>query len=544
MPEIPIIQDSATLETATPRSRVQADASDLGATEARGLAQLGQGVGAVAEAASQIDDTFSEAEARDLDAQLAGQLRKRLRDPEAGYLNQRGRNAVDGRAAVETDIDTMVGETAARASNPRAEAMFRAVAARRRESALGQVADWSSQQTNAYQDQVAEARIQEFIDDAVAAYADPAAVQENVAAGQRELATQGARLGWDEATLAQRQRQFQSDVLSRTVVSLAVTDPAAAEDMYLRIRPDLTAQDAGELLTTMRAAQAQARERVTGAVWQAYANGQDPRGLAEWEDFTSNPLFGREHETFNEYRRQRALSGATNSLAVRRSELAGDTLEAQGALNPRALMLLSDYATGRLNVDVRRPRQPAPEMTPEEFRAETGYTPEQARGLFNQLNPDDLLRVLNRRDGQTDNSAIDRAYEDVIRVAEPMAQSMGLSVSGTGQRNIETRGAFRAYLYREVQSYVTENGQRPDDAAVEQIARRALLHTNAIGSTTDEQGRPITSGNRYAFQPVPYSQIPRDVRAAIENQWRLQRGTMPSHSDVEARYADYLRAQQ
>lgn len=537
MAMVPLIQDSAQLQTDTGRQRVQADPDAFGAAQARATGAVAEGLGKVANAAVEIDDNFNEAEARDLDAQLAGQLRKRLRDPEAGYLNQRGRNAVDGRAAVETDIDTMLGETAARASNPRAEAMFRSAAARRRESALGQVADWSSQQTNAYQDQVAEARIQEFIDDAVAAYADPAAVQENVIAGQRELATQSARLGWDPEVLAQRQRQFQSDVLSRTVVSLAVTDPQAADEMYARIRPDLSAQDAGELLTTIRAAQAQARERTTGAVWQALANGEDPRALPEWEDFSSNPLYGREHETFNEYRRQRALSGSANALSIRQSELAGDTLEATGALNPRALMLVTDYATGRLSVGPRRPRQAAPDMTTEQFMAETGMSPQRARAMFGMLNPDDLTRVLTRRNGQSDNTAIDQAYDDIRRVAEPMAQSMGLAVTGSAERTAEQRGAFQAYIMRESRAYVLQNGQRPDDAAVEVIARRALLHV-------DQQGRADQGGRNYAFEPVPYGRIPSGDRAAIESERRLALGRDPTHAEVERRYAQYLQAQQ
>lgn len=532
MAQIPIIQDSATLEVGTGRRRVQASGSDFGAAEASGLAQLGQGLGAVAQAAGEIDDTFAEAEARDLDNQFSQRLRERL---DNDYFQQRGRGAVEARGTAEADVDAIRDELAAQA-RPRAQALFLRAANQRRESALGRIASHANTENERYLNTQTEARLNEFIDNAVAGYADAGYVQEQVQAGFGELNLAARRLGWDEDTIAQRQRQFQSDVMRRTIVQLATTDPTSAEELYTRIRPELTADDAAQLLTTMRAAQAQARERVTGAIWQAYANGQDPRQLAEWGEFTSNPLFGREHETFNEYRRQRAASALTNAATTRASELTGDQLEAIGALNPQALMLITDYATGRLDVRTRVARQPAPDMTPSEFQAATGLSVAQARQLFGRLQPDDLLRVLNRRSEQTDNSAIDRAYDDILRVAEPIAQSMGLAVTGTAEANAEMRGAFQAYLYREARDYVAANGARPDDAAIEMIVRRALLRV-------DRGGRRSADGSNYAFERVPYNNIPRDIRNAIEADWRLRRGVDPSREDVERRYRQYLQAQ-
>lgn len=555
MPTVPIIQDSAQLDTSTGRQRVQATPDAFGAQEARAAGAVAQGIDKVAQVAAEIDDDFNEARAAELDNQLSSRIRNRLYNTTDGYLStQRGRNALDTRGQTEADIDGYAAELANTESNPRARAMFQQVARNRITSELGTIAQHAARENVNYQNQQSEARLNEFTDNAVAAYADPVAVEAQMtgaigsigADGRRqggEIETLARRNGWTPEITDQRRRQYQSDVMTSVIVHLATTDPQAADEMIARIRPTLTAQAAGELLTTVRAAQAQARERTTGAVWQALANGQDPRSLPEWEDFTTNPIYGREHETFNEYRRQRAASAVSNTYTTRLSEAAGDRLEALGALDPRRFMLATDYATGRLNVAARAERRfvggtqgwqiVQPDMTPQEFQRETGMTPQQAQSFFSQLNDDDLLRVLNRRSGQTDNTAIDQAYDDIIRVARPMAQSLGLSVSGQGEDNAEQRGQFEAYVYRQARAHVLATGQRPDDAAIQAITRRALLQAPSGG--WGRQGR-------YAFQGTAYNDIPVEARRAIEADWQAQTGAQPTHTQVERRYAEAMQS--
>lgn len=556
MPTVPVIQDSVQLDTNPGRQRVQATPDAFGAQEARAVGSIGAGLNKVAQVSAEIDDDYNEANARELDNQLSARIRDRLYNTQSGYLStQRGRNALDSRAQVEADIDGFAAELLPQARNSRAAAMYQQVARQRVTDTLGSVATHAARENTAYQNEVSEARLNEFRDNAVAAYADPAAVNGQIAAAigvpqadgnysGGELEAIGRRLGWDNEVLAQRRRQFQSDVTSAVIVHLATVDPVAAEEMLTRARSQLTAQNAGELLTTVRAAQAQARERTTGAIWQALANGRDPQTLSEWEDFSTNPLYGREHETLNEYRRQRALSGAANAYTTRQSEAAGDRLEALGALAPRRFMLVTDYATGRLNVAAGAQRVfvggtagwqiVQPDMTPQQFQRETGLTPEQARGFFSQLNDDDLLRVLNRRNGQTDNAAIDQAYDDILRVARPMAQSLGLAVAGQGADNAEQRGQFEGYIYREAQAYVRANGARPDDAAIDAITRRALLQSPSGG-----WGR----AGRYTFEGTAYNDIPAEARRAIEADWQAQNnGARPSHAQVERRYSEFMQA--
>lgn len=555
MPSVPFIQDSAQLDTGTGRQRVQATPDAFGAQEARALGAVAQGVGKVAQVAAEIDDDFNEARAAELDNQLSSRIRERLYNTNDGYLaTQRGRSALDTRGQAEADIDSYAAELADGETNPRARAMFQQVARNRITSELGTIAQHAARENVNYQNQQSEARLNEFTDNAVAAYADPVAVEAQIAGaigaigadGRRqggEIETIARRNGWTPEITEQRRRQYQSDVMTSVIVHLATTDPQAADDLMARVRPTLTAQAAGELLTTVRAAQAQARERTTGAVWQALANGQDPTSLPEWEDFTNNPLYGREHETFNEYRRQRALSGSANAYTTRLSEAAGDRLEALGALDPQRFMTITDLATGRLTVGDRAQRVfvggttgwriVQPDMSTAEFQRRTGMTPAQARGVFSQLNDDDLLRVVNRRSGQTDNTAIDQAYDDIIRVARPMAQSMGLAVAGQGQDNAEQRGQFEAYVYREARAHVLRTGERPDDATIQAITRRALLQQQSPG--WGRQGR-------YNFQGTAYNDIPREAREAIEADWQAQTGARPTRVQVERRYAEAMQS--
>src|SRR5690606_32955718 len=60
----------------------------------------------------------------------------------------------------------------------------------------------------------------------------------------------------------------------RTIVHLATTDPDAAEDIYTRIRPELTADDAAQLLTTMRAARRQGEDDIIDQAWVFVSEGR------------------------------------------------------------------------------------------------------------------------------------------------------------------------------------------------------------------------------------------------------------------------------
>lgn len=534
MTTVPVIQDSVALDTATGRHRLQGDPDAYGAAQARGIATVAQGVQAVADTASELDDHFNEANARELDNEYSARLRKELYDPEGGYLTaQRGRNAVDARTDVEGRIDAMAMEVAGQARNPRARAMAVEVMRRRAAAALGQVAEHAATQSRAYQSEQIETGLQEATDNAVAAYGDEPTVRANIQTGASMLQRAARLNGWSDETLASRQRQFQSDIIKRTIEQLAVTDPVAAEDLFTRERENMAAQDAGELRTTMRAAQAQARERLSGQIWQAIANGQNPRAIEAWREFSTNPLYGTEHVQVNDYLRARAehaASGVADAALDRISRRTGDELLAIAADTrdggPQRLDLIVRAAQGTLRVGNPMPRQARPDMTEGEFQAATGMSSARARGYYQRLRGDALREVLERVNSAETANSVETTTDRVLEYAEPYAQSAGVEIAG--QSNAQRRARLRVYVYTRVRELL-RSGTPIDQATRDQIARDAVAGSGA--------------SNRAFLDMRAYDEIPRNERNAIEQRMRA-RGQTPTPQLVEEAYARFLASDQ
>lgn len=509
MAQIPIIQDSATLEVGTGRRRVQASGADLGAAEASGLAQLGQGVEAVAQAAAEIDDTFAEAEARDLDNQFSQRLRLRL---DNDYLTQRGRGAVEARATAEADVDAIRDELAANA-RPRAQALFLRATNQRRETALGRIASHANTENERYLNTQTEARLNEFIDNAVAGYADAGYVQEQVEAGFGELNLAARRLGWDEDTIAQRQRQFQSDVMQRTIVQLATTDPAAAEELYTRIRPELTADDAAQLLTTMRAARRQGEDDIIDQAWVFVSEGRRvPPEL--WGRVPGRARIDIQNEI-----RRRAEGGAGGGDRILVEDL--------------RVMAVAD---------------------PERFAQADLRAVRSALGpAYDELA---IAQAEVRRGGQRADVVQQRTAFNALRDVAATTLNIDLTpAEGAPRRERDRAAAFNAALLSEVEAYQAANpGAGINGETAQILIGRAYVGMR--GSLVDRQQGRVEGARgreRLGFRDgrgtdvpavsevvVPYASIPPDVRLRIGTRLQQRLGRVPTQGEVENAYAAYV----
>lgn len=491
MATVPVIQDNVQLQTQTGRRRFSADADAYGGAEARGLANVGQGLASVAEAADKIDLAYSEARAREADNTYAARLREEV----TAYTNsQLGRNAVDNRAAIEARI-AEIGDEVGSGLSGRAANAYREAANRRAAGALGDVAEHSARQARAFQIEQIDVAIDNATNDGVAAFADPEARDRARERGVAEVNRLGALQGWDETITANRRREFASDFNARIITQLAVTDPEAAQALYTAERSNMDAQSAGELLTTMRVAQNQAQERVVGAVYQAFANGQDYRSIPEWRQFTTNPLFGQQHAAFIAHMRAQREQAASVSTAQQDREsrrvaddlLARATDEHLGGV--RMLDLVVQAGQGRLGPPlVMRSEPGAPAgygrvMTDQDFQRATGMTYAEARQRYNALRGDGLRGVLGAigqvRQAQEDAfgpEAMASATNQVMAVAEARANALGVATHGQGNAR-QTQARLRDYIYRRVRQSAASNIPIDPDA----IANEALADVSIPG---------------------------------------------------------------
>lgn len=502
MPTIPQIQDQEQLQVGVGRQRVQASPDAFGAQEARATGAVAQGLDKVGQVALEIDDDFNEAEALELDNELSRRMRDRLYNPESGYLaTQRGRNAVDGRGQVEADIDTMVNELAGTARNERSAALFRSVAGRRAASAYGDVATYASQQSRLYQNEQSEGRINEAVDNAVAAYEDPAVVQANMNTAVAELERLREREGWSPEAYQSRVRRLQSDMSTRVIVSLAATNPEAAQEMYERIRPQLGAQEAGELLTTMRAAQREAEDGAIDEAWTYVAGGQRiPPDV--WQRVP-----GRARIDIQNEQRRRAEGGSG----------AGD----------RNLIDALDI------------------MPDEEFARADLWAVKGALGSnFRRM----AERQRSVREGDQSADVTDRRtrYNALLDIA---GTTLGIDLSA-GERNPdrERATAYSAALLRETEAFFAANPGAPIDNETAQVligrayvAMRGDGVSHLQGRVEGDRGRARDTRVRATTEVnVPFDSIDASLREQIRLGLRRRIGANPTRGEVENAYAAFL----
>lgn len=515
MATVPVIQDSEQLQTGTGRQRIQADASSFGGLEARALGNVAQGLDKIDAVVKQKNDEADELNARELDNELTRAMRERLYNPQTGYVSsQRGRNAIDGQAQVEADLDGIAATMASRARSPQARAMFERAARQRVLSGLGDVSTHATRETQAYENDIFETGVNEATDGAVAAYGDAAAVEQNVQRGIGAIRAFGGRRGWAPDVIQSREEAFRSGVMSRVIVQLATTDPTAADELFTQIRPSLSAQDAGELRTTMRAAQAQAREQVTGAVWQALANNEDPRALPQWHEFETNPLFGREHEQFNEYRRQRAREAAAG-------------LHQQS--NTPAYWEAHVFSLQ------------SPQMFVRALPSFLSRHPEISREDIGRL----MSRAEEIRQGGGANGQVS-VFNAVRSVAEPL---VGFDLSPTqGEfRNNETAltraqeqsRAFDASLAQVVAGFVEQNrGRQPNPEETQMLIGQALIQMRAGAPQGVRTGDVAGQAVMEAFF-IPYDRIPQSDRSRIQAMLARRYPNAVTRQMVEQTYQQY-----
>jgi hypothetical protein len=503
MPTLPLIQDSVRLDTDTGRQRIQASPGAFGAEEARGLSVVAQGLNTAARVAEEKADEFDEAEALELDNEYSRRLRDRLYNQESGYLSTaRGRAALEQRAQVEADLDGIAAEIAGRARNPRSQAMFRSVAQRRLQSALGDVAEYATSQRRAYENEQSESRIQEAMDNAVAAYADPAVVAANLATAVGEIDRIATRDGWSAETRASRIRRVQSDITTRAILQLASTDPGAAEELYARVRPSLSAQEAGELLTSMRAARREAEDSIIDEAWTFVAEGrQIPPDL--WARVPGRARIDIQNE--RQRRAEGGAGGGDRTLIEDLSVMAAADQERFARVDLRAVR-------GALGASYR-------DLAVAQAEIRQGRIPPSVNAQRT-----------------TFNALVDTASTAFAQLDVDMSNE-----SDTGR-------AFRAALLRELQAYQAAGGGAPNgDEAQVMIGRawvgmRRGVVERSQGRVRGDRGRERARVRALSEVNVPYDLIDPRIRLQIVRGLERRGLQEPTRGEVENAYAALLRA--
>jgi hypothetical protein len=211
-------------------------AADFGGIQGQALSQAGATVAGAGDTmqktALRMEAEDNETAAKTADTAFNGALRGVLFDPEKGYLNTKGKTAVDGYKATMEAVQKVQDDAAAAIKNPAARKLFADIADRRRDAALDTMAKHASIERRTYLDGASIARAMDAGDDAIAYAPDPVKREAFLNVGRTEIATFAADHGEPAEVTQRKLRDYDTKAYSGIVQRMAITDPLGAQTFY------------------------------------------------------------------------------------------------------------------------------------------------------------------------------------------------------------------------------------------------------------------------------------------------------------------------
>ena len=214
-----------------------------GAGFSEALSRLGSGIADVAEAMDYKDQITAKADSDNAYNQYMEHRRQVLYDPETGYLNQTGSNALGGSREAALDELQKRREAVEQGLSPRALADFK----RRADGVDNTVKDnaikHASAQTRVYSSEQTAAAVTASLDAAGLAYNDEETSNAYLNEALNGLTEKALLEGWPKAKLDEALAAATSDTLLTRAIHMAADDPVLA-DQFLDERQDEIDQNA------------------------------------------------------------------------------------------------------------------------------------------------------------------------------------------------------------------------------------------------------------------------------------------------------------
>ncbi len=207
---------------------VQASAEDMGAAVGRGMQQLGQGLGQAAQAMAQVQELKDQARARE---QRNAYMRDRdalLYDPQNGYLNSQGRNAIDGRDALTQKMGEL-RKKYAEGLTPAQSVLFNQAVEPLEMDAQRSAMVHAGGELKKYVVDQGNASADAFREEAIRNVGNKAMADKYLSAGIMELREIGKQQGLPAEQIALKEKEYVSTATSAMVKQLALKDPLAAD---------------------------------------------------------------------------------------------------------------------------------------------------------------------------------------------------------------------------------------------------------------------------------------------------------------------------
>lgn len=236
---------------AAPFQRTSASGADFGSQIGEAMMRSGaQGLQAadeMARSALAAQGLKNEAEAKDADIAATRRLIELQYNPETGFMNTKGKNAVDGYRTAAEAAEKIRSEALESLKSPEAKRMADRVLASRVQSALQSMASHTGVENRNWQLGTSDSRAITELDAASLAYNDDVRFEQALKTARGEAASQGEMQGWDAATTKLRVKQYEDAGWTKRLNRQRMQDPAGALATYQRNQERISADVAAKL---------------------------------------------------------------------------------------------------------------------------------------------------------------------------------------------------------------------------------------------------------------------------------------------------------
>lgn len=223
--------------------QVSTSASTFGGQVGAALQGVAGAVGGVADALTLRQEIEEDASVREaFNKGVRPEFRRALNNPQDGYLNRTGGNAIGVEQTAMDDLQGTADKFGANLS-PRARRKYDALVDDLQDQAYGRLLTHSSNETRNYAENQHKSTIAGFVEEAATNWGNPELFQRNLDSALAEQARLAALQGWAPETLTESNNILRSGALRQRITTAANEDPLAAQELLNASREQLSHDD-------------------------------------------------------------------------------------------------------------------------------------------------------------------------------------------------------------------------------------------------------------------------------------------------------------
>lgn len=261
----------------------------------------------------EVEDREATARGKEADTRAAEEIRDLIHNPETGFANARGGDAVGRYKAVNERLDTVM-DRATEGLDERAKKKARDSIMGRVERAKGTVDSHTGNERTTWINGASQARIESLYQDALI---DISATESSISGIEGEFRGQAGRDGWSAEKLANETAQARSKLLAGQAERIAIKDPVAAMEYVEANRGRMVATDLASLEGGIGK---QARRAAGEARAESAYNRRGMTGTAQGALATLEQMTGQTFNVNSAYRdagHNAAVGGAKGSQHIK-----------------------------------------------------------------------------------------------------------------------------------------------------------------------------------------------------------------------------------